>query len=55
MKISEVAVKYNITKRTLRYYEEIGVFESIDDREIITRIVAALKKSITSNINSIIG
>lgn len=29
MKISEVAVKYNITKRTLRYYEEIGILSSI--------------------------
>lgn len=28
LKIKEVAVKYNITKRTLRYYEEIGILSS---------------------------
>lgn len=29
MKISEVATKYGISKRTLRYYEEIGILVSI--------------------------
>lgn len=29
LKINEVATKYNITKRTLRYYEEIGILSSI--------------------------
>lgn len=31
MKINEVATKYNITKRTLRYYEEIGLIKSKRD------------------------
>lgn len=31
MKIKEVATKYKITKRTLRYYEEIGLIQSIRD------------------------
>ena len=31
MKINEVAAKYNITKRTLRYYEEIGLIKSKRD------------------------
>lgn len=34
---------------------EDETFENIDNIEKVTRIVAALKKSITSNINSIIG
>jgi Predicted transcriptional regulators len=29
MKINEVAKKYNITKRTLRYYEEIGLLKTV--------------------------
>lgn len=29
MKINEVAKKYNITKRTLRYYEEIGLINTV--------------------------
>ncbi len=31
MKISDISKKYNITKRTLRFYEEIGLLESIKD------------------------
>lgn len=31
MKINEVATKYDITKRTLRYYEEIGLIKCIRD------------------------
>lgn len=31
MKINEVATKYKITKRTLRYYEEIGLITCIRD------------------------
>lgn len=31
MKIKEVATKYKITKRTLRYYEEIGLIQCIRD------------------------
>ena len=29
MKIRDVSTKYDITARTLRYYEDIGVLESI--------------------------
>ena len=29
LKIKEVSTKYNITKRTLRYYEEIGILSTI--------------------------
>jgi len=29
LKIKEVATKYNISKRTLRYYEEIGILSSV--------------------------
>jgi DNA-binding transcriptional MerR regulator len=32
-KIGEVAVKYNISSRTLRYYEEIGILRSIRNEE----------------------
>lgn len=28
MKINEVATKYDTTKRTLRYYEEIGLLKT---------------------------
>ncbi|WP_027627302.1 MerR family transcriptional regulator [Ruminiclostridium cellobioparum] len=31
IKISDVSKKYNITKRTLRFYEEIGLLKSIKD------------------------
>ncbi len=31
MKINEVATKYDITKRTLRYYEDIGLIKCIRD------------------------
>lgn len=33
LKIGEVAVKYNISGRTLRYYEEIGILRSIRNEE----------------------
>lgn len=32
MKINEVATKYKITKRTLRYYEEVGLIKSKRDK-----------------------
>lgn len=36
-KIGEVAIKYNISSRTLRYYEDIGILWSIRDEESLYR------------------
>lgn len=63
MKISDVSKKYNITKRSLRYYEEIGLLKSIrngisksryfDENEINRLEQILILRSIKFSINEI--
>ncbi|WP_221629998.1 MerR family transcriptional regulator [Listeria booriae] len=38
MKIREVSSKYNVTARTLRYYEDIGLLTSIRNDDVTYRM-----------------